>query len=30
METIFIIPKELEYSKGLVELTRKKKDVEAT
>jgi hypothetical protein len=30
METILIIPKELEYLKGLVKLVRKRKDVEAT
>jgi len=28
METIFIIPRELEYLKGLVKLARKRKDVE--
>ncbi len=30
METIFIIPKELEYLKGLVKLARQRKDVETT
>jgi hypothetical protein len=30
METIFIIPKELEYLEGLMKLAKKKKDTEAT
>jgi hypothetical protein len=30
METILIIPRELEYLEGLVKLARKKKDTEAT
>jgi hypothetical protein len=30
METILIIPKNLEYLEGLVKLARKRKDVETT